>query len=97
MRYVGYLIILLLLILGVSFAILNAEAVQINYYVATRHMPLSLLMVICFGIGVLLGLAVLFLKVVRLRIDNRLLRRQLNKLKQEIAAIRALTKESINE
>ncbi|OGT30814.1 MAG: hypothetical protein A3E87_07175 [Gammaproteobacteria bacterium RIFCSPHIGHO2_12_FULL_35_23] len=97
MRYIGYLIVIVLLIVGISFAILNSEAVPVNYYIATKHVPLSLLMVICFGIGVIIGILILFLKMVRLRIHNRLLRRQVSKLKQEVEANCNMNKGSCSE
>ncbi len=96
-KLVSYFVIVILLILGVTFAVLNATPVKVNYYVATEQVALSLLLAIGFALGVLVGIGVLIMKLLRLRFENGRLRRQVNKYQKEIAAIRSLTEEDDNE
>ena len=97
MRYIGYIIILILIVLGVSFAVLNATPVNVNYYADSRTLPLSLLLAICFGVGVLLGILVMFMRVMRLRFENRILSRKLRKAEQQLEAQELLSKGSYDE
>ena len=48
--------IALIALLGVIFAILNAETVQINYYFGSKQAPLSLAIILSMLLGAILGL-----------------------------------------
>nr|HEN5516957.1 LapA family protein [Legionella pneumophila] len=52
MRILMLVTYLLLIIIGVSFAALNASSVQVNFYFKTVSMPISVLMTIMLGVGV---------------------------------------------
>jgi len=90
MKIFSYLIVLLILILGVTFAILNAAPVAVHYYIGSQQLPLSLLLVMSFGIGLLIGLLVLGFNILRLKAKNRGLRKQLRVAEEEINNLRAL-------
>ena len=90
MKILGYIILFLIVVLGVSFAILNAEPVTVHYYVGNRTLPLSLLLVLCFGVGLVLGFIVMGFKVLRLKAKNRGLRRRLRVAEQEIDNLRVI-------
>lgn len=47
---------LLVIILGVAFSVLNAENIQLNYYLGSIELPLSLVLVVAMIIGALLGI-----------------------------------------
>jgi len=85
MKYIGYLILLVLIILGVSFAVLNSNQVAVNYYFATQKVSLSLLLVIAFAIGVLLALIVMLFKLIGCKMENRRLRKQLRNLEKQMS------------
>lgn len=55
MRIFFYLLIGLVILLGISFAILNASLVTFHYYLGTMQIPLSLLLGFSLAIGVFLG------------------------------------------
>ena len=55
MKLVSFVLIIVVVLLGLSFALLNAETVKINYFFGSQSMPLSFLMVITFGLGLLVG------------------------------------------
>ncbi len=56
LRLIYLSIILLVIILGVAFAVLNAESVQLNYYLGSIELPLSLVLVMAMTIGAILGI-----------------------------------------
>ena len=64
MRIFSYIFLLIIVLLGITFATLNSEAVNINYYVGHRTLALSLLLAVVFGVGcfagILVGLWILF-------------------------------------
>jgi uncharacterized integral membrane protein len=61
MKIFSYITIFLIFVLGMTFAYLNAETVTFSYYVGQLTLPLSLLLVITFAVGALVGLFVGFL------------------------------------
>ena len=68
-----------IIVLGVCFAYLNAQTVTINYYLAHSEMPLSLLLVLVLGLGFLLGLMCCLLRIWVLHSQIRGLKRALKK------------------
>ena len=77
MRILTFVIILVILFFGISFAVLNAEVVSINYYFGIAHLPLSLLLIITLIVGVLFGLGAGLIMVFRAKLENRKLHKQL--------------------
>ena len=54
MRLIYLACALLVIVLGVVFAVLNAETVQLNYYLGSVDLPLSLVLVLAIIVGALL-------------------------------------------
>ena len=54
-RIITFVLLLLVSLLGLTFALMNAEAVQLNYYFGSVQAPLSLVIVIAIIIGAALG------------------------------------------
>ncbi|MEE9494086.1 MAG: LapA family protein [Gammaproteobacteria bacterium] len=54
-RLLGFLSLLILVALGLSFALLNSEPVLLDYYFDKQEIPLSLLLVGALAVGALLG------------------------------------------
>jgi len=77
MRLLTYIYLLLIALLGITFACLNADRVTINYYFDTKHIPLSLLLVMTLALGVGLGLLFNLLTYLRLKGDNIRLQRKI--------------------
>ncbi len=90
MRFIMLVFYLLLIVLGVSFAVLNAKSVYLNLYVVSFHLPVSLLVTIVLGLGILVGALLFLLKYWRLRIELRSVKHQLKIKKQEIDNLRAI-------
>ncbi|MCP5143106.1 MAG: DUF1049 domain-containing protein [Gammaproteobacteria bacterium] len=77
MRKLVYAIVVLVCVmLGASFAVLNAEPVRVDFYLLVRDVPLSLLLVVTLTVGALLGAAVSFAWVLRTRMEVGRLRRR---------------------
>lgn len=90
MRIVTYLFLILLVVLALIFAGLNADLVSVNYYLGIKRLPLSLLILLSFISGGLLGLLTAFITYVKLKYVSRRLRHRLNLVEKELINLRAL-------
>jgi lipopolysaccharide assembly protein A len=90
MRILSYLFLTLLVLFGLTFAGLNAEPVSINYYLGMAQLPLSLLAILSFILGGLLGLLMAFTIYIKLKYSNRRLRHRLKLVEEELVNLRAL-------
>jgi uncharacterized membrane protein YciS (DUF1049 family) len=79
MRFLYYIILLITIVIALTFASLNAEPVTLNYYIGTRTISLSLLLVLCLGVGIILGFLIALVPLLRLKHSNYLLKKQLNR------------------
>lgn len=89
MRYIHYLIWLVLGIFGVTFGVLNASLVKIDYYFNTTEVSLALLLALSLAVGVLVGWLALASQLLRLRVRNRALSRQLSQAETALHQARA--------
>lgn len=90
MRCITYVFLIVLFILGLIFAGLNADLVTVNYYWGTERLPLSLLAILSFVFGGLLGLLTALITYVKLKYVNRRLRHRLILVEKELSNLRAL-------
>jgi putative membrane protein len=90
-RIFSYIVLLLLIVLiGISFAALNSDLVNVNYYIGKKEMPLSLLLALVFGFGSLLGILVGFWILIKTKIKNYRLKQRLKLAEKEIENLRAI-------
>lgn len=89
-RLLLLILFLLLLALGISFAVHNAEPTTLNYYFGTITGPLSLIVIIALAAGALLGVSTSLLLVFNQRRKVARLQRKLNTCEQEIRNLRHL-------
>ena len=75
MRIFTLLILIFAVILGVSFAALNAGSVAVNYYIGTQTIPLSLLLLGILVIGILIGYFASFPSRFKAKMEIRRLRK----------------------
>ena len=80
MRIFSYIVLIILLFLGIAFACLNYKSVTINYFIGQSQVALSLLLVIAFAIGGVLGLIVSSVVLIRQKAENMRLKHQLKKV-----------------
>lgn len=90
MRLLMMLFYLMLILLGVSFAALNATSVQVNFYFKTLTMPISVLMTIMLGVGLLIGFLLFLYRYWRLKVDYSKIKGQLKLTEKEIKNLRAI-------
>lgn len=90
MRIFIIIFYILLVLVGVSFAALNAASVQVNLYITTLKMPISVLMTMMLGIGMLLGACLFLLSYWRLKLEHHKIKNQLRLSEKEIKNLRSI-------
>jgi uncharacterized membrane protein YciS (DUF1049 family) len=85
------LLLLALLLLGASFAIINNAPVVVDLYFFRPELPLSMLLLLVFGAGMVLGGLAGMVYFVRVKKENADLRRKSRLVNKEIAAQRAMS------
>jgi len=66
-RLFGFLSLVVLIVFGLSFAVLNAEPVSLNYYFGYRDIPLSMVVVLSMAAGAVIGILVSMGTILRLK------------------------------
>ncbi len=89
-RILLWLLIIIVVLAGVSFSVLNADSVIVDYYFAKGEVPLSIVIVGALAIGALLGIASTFWAMFRLRREISRLKKQLKVKEQEVNNLRAI-------
>jgi putative membrane protein len=90
MRIMMMIFYLFLILLGISFAGLNATSVQVNVYFAAFQMPVSVLIILTLGMGLILGFILFLGRYWRLRAEHRKIKNQLKLTEKEIRNLRAI-------
>lgn len=89
-RLFGSIFILVLVLGGLSLAVVNTESVTLNYYIGTLTLPLSMALVVSLAVGALLGIIVSMGVVMRLKMENAHMRRSLQVKEREVSNLRSL-------
>jgi putative membrane protein len=87
MKILTYIALLIVAVVGVTFASLNAESVVFNYYFASKQFPLSLLLVLFFVAGSLFGLFFGILMYFKARHQIRQLKKCIKLAEKEIESL----------
>lgn len=82
--------ILVLLLLGIVFAILNADSVTLNYYFGSQQIPLSLVIMLAMLVGAMLGVFASIGVILKSRREMSRLRKAAMIAEKEIANLRAI-------
>lgn len=90
MRLIMMIFYLLIMLLGVAFAALNAGSVQLNLYFKIFTLPISFLMLATLALGVMLGFFVFLTRYWSLKARHRKLKHQLELTEREIKNLRAI-------
>ncbi len=90
MRILLLVFYILLIIIGVSFAALNASSVPVNFYFKTVSMPISVLMTIMLGVGIIIGFLLFITRYWRVKIECRKMKNQLKLTEKEIKNLRSI-------
>ncbi|MCF6219344.1 MAG: LapA family protein [Gammaproteobacteria bacterium] len=89
-RIILWLFIILVVIFGISFSVLNAELVTLDYYFSKIEVPLSIVVVTSLAFGILLGIATSILISLKNRRELSRLRKKLKNKELEISNMRAI-------
>lgn len=87
-RLVSFVLVLVLVLLGLAFAVGNAKPVEVNYFLATRELPLAMTLVLALVLGALIGLLFSLTMMIRLKRETLRLRRQVRLVEQEVINLR---------
>lgn len=89
-RLVGLIVVLLLIGFGLSFALLNAEPVALDYYLGAASLPLSLALTLSLVLGAIFGLLAASGILIRQRREIARLKRRLGQVEKELSELRKL-------
>ena len=89
-RIISYTVLLVIILLGIIFAVLNAQPVQFDFYFGRTEQPLSLIIIVTLILGSLLGILASFGLIVRSRREAARLRRTAELAEKEVANLRAI-------
>ncbi|MCS5712021.1 lipopolysaccharide assembly protein LapA domain-containing protein [Candidatus Berkiella aquae] len=80
MRIISLLLTLLLIIVGIAFAALNAKAVEINYLIGQTELPLAALLLISLIVGILISVLLLGSSMIKLKTKNKWLESKVKRI-----------------
>ncbi|MEJ2141809.1 MAG: LapA family protein [Gammaproteobacteria bacterium] len=81
---------LILLIIGILFAVLNADPVTLHYYFGEKDIPLSLVLIIAIITGAILGVIASAGVIVKLKREKAKLRKLTELSEKELKNLRTL-------
>ncbi len=87
---IKFLLLIVFLVLGAAFAIINDQPVDLDLYFYVASLPLSLILLLAVGAGILLGALASAFYFMRIRKENANLRRQARLVEQEVKNLRSL-------
>ena len=90
MRIIKLTLILIFMLIGAAFAVMNAAPVHLNYYFGAAEVPFALILVAALMVGAVLGVMVCLGAMVRLRREAGGLSKKLRLAEQEIENLRVL-------
>lgn len=89
-KLIGFLFGLVIVLFGLSFALLNAELVTINFYFGAQELPLSLVIVLSVILGAVLGVIAALALVLRQRRELARERRARHQIQRELDELRRM-------
>jgi putative membrane protein len=90
LKIIGIIFFVLLLVLGLSFSLLNATPVELNYYFGSIELPLAFALVLTLAIGALLGLLGMLSMVFKLQRETVRLKKVIRASERELSQLRAI-------
>ena len=90
MLVIKLLLLLVFMLIGASFAIINDAPVTVDLYFMRPELPLSLLVLLALGLGMLLGGLAGMIYVMRVRKENADLKREARLVNEEVQNLRTM-------
>lgn len=88
MRFFWIFLYFILVLFGIAFSVLNAAKVQVNFYFSVFDLRLSVLMIIVFSLGLILGCCLFLCRYWRLKFAFSKLTHRLQLTETEIKNLR---------
>lgn len=88
LRIIRLVLFILVAVLGIAFAVLNADPVEFSYSFGIWRAPLSLILAITFSLGALLGVIACLGMLLKSKLEGRRLRKALKHSEQEVTSLR---------
>ena len=85
-----FLLLLVFLVLGASFAIINDRPVSVDLYFLRPELPLSLVILLAMGVGIVLGGLAGMVYFMRVKKENADLKRKTRLVSEEVKNLRAM-------
>ena len=89
-RIVGTILIIILAVLATIFSVMNANPVELNYYLGKVEIPLSMALVLSLVVGALMGVMASLGVVIRLKKENIRLKKENANTEKELMNLRKL-------
>lgn len=89
-RIIRLIFVLLILVLGLVFAVLNADIVYLDYYFGAVPLPLSLILVLALAVGALFGVLACLGRILHLKGEVSRLRKAVEISESEVMNLRTL-------
>ena len=89
-RLIGFIFLIILIVLGLSFAVLNADTVPLNSYFGFREIPLSMVVVLSLATGAVIGVLVSMGMILRLKQQAASLRKKLQRAEKDAEQLQIL-------
>ena len=88
LRIIRLVLLVLVAVLGLAFAVLNAGQVELNYSLGVWQAPLSLILVLAFTLGAMFGVIACLGMLFAAKREHRRLRKVLKLSEQEVTNLR---------
>lgn len=89
-KVIKFILVIVFLVIGAAFAIINDQPVELDLYFLVTSLPLSLILLLAVGVGIVLGAIVSAFYFMRIRKENANLRRQSRLVEQEVKNLRSM-------
>lgn len=89
-KLIKFLLLLGFAILGAAFASINPDPVRVHYYFGELNLPLGLVVLGALAAGILIGVMLSLLIVMKTRRENRLLKKKADLVNREVNNLRTI-------
>ncbi len=89
-RLLWLVLVVAIVAIGLSFAMLNPQAVELDFYLGRMPLPISLWLVIALALGAVIGMAAAASVIMRQRWQIARLRREAEAARSELSELRKL-------
>ena len=90
MKIINLIFLIVLVLVGLSFSVLNSDPVLLNYYFGSSQLTLATTVAIALAIGALLGLLGGLTKVLKLQRENAKLKRSVKSAERDLHQLQAI-------